>query len=323
VDCSLFESGDRSLGQITMEKFNQFCINLLFALAAFASNSANADWYVKDIELRETAKILATEVTVAAVSKAVSAVETEVKNIKDLSLGTGSNTDNVNTKLKTINENVTELTNQFSFNTRTFPTYQSSNYLNQFKTVTVSLSSTRTVTVFISPKLKCDDLMLEDTKSDIKMGAMSQFGAIGTAAWAKAQGYLLGLSNGSGKAYENMKALNTACKNINKLVAEMYEEANSFNSQISGIQEKINSYKSVIKPKPPATSAGTSSSATSSENKTDSYADLAMISLELQIIQASQANIIGVHASNAAMFKFQIQTAKELYLKLALKRMLG
>lgn len=311
------------MGQITMKKFNQLCINLLFALAAFASNSANADWYVKDRDLIGVAKILATEKTIAAVKTAVGNVETEVKNIKELSLGTGSKTDNVNTKLKTINENITELTNQFSFNTRTFPTYQSSNYLNQFKTVTVSLSSTKIVTVFISPKLKCDDLTLEDKQSKIETGVMSQFGAEGNAAWQVGQNVLLGLKNGFGKATEDMKALNTTCKNINTLVAEMYEEANSFNSQISGIQEKINSYKSVIKPKPPATPAGTSSSAKSSEDKTDSYADLAMISLELQIIQASQANIIGVHASNAAMFKFQIQTAKELYLKLALKRMLG
>lgn len=298
-----------------MKKFNQLCINLLVVLVAFASSFAKADWYVKDSNL---ARILAKETTIADVKTAVENTATSV--------GKGTVEDNVNTKLKKINENITVLTNQFSFNKKTFPTYEASNYLGQFRKVTAAISTIKTETVFITPKLKCNDLTLKDTKNDKGDVGLSMFGTAGEAASLAGKGTLLLLKSGTGianKAYENLKELNTACENINTLVAEMYKEANSFNSQIYAIQEKINSYKDSIKPKAPATSAGSSSSSTAGENKTDSYADLAMISLELQIIQASQANIIGVHASNAAMFKFQIQAAKELYLKLSVKRMLG
>jgi hypothetical protein len=303
------------VGNFEMNKLNRFGYYLIITVTVFASSFAKADWYVKDAQL---ARILAKEATIDKVRVAVQNTETAV--------GQGTKTDNVNTKLHTINENITKLTNQFSFNKKTFPTYEASNYLGQFRKVTAAISTIKTETVFITPKLKCNDLTLKDTKNDKGDVGLSMFGTAGEAASFAGKATLLLLKNGNGfnnKAYENLKELNTACENINTLVAEMYKEANSFNSQIYAIQEKINSYKDSIKPKAPATSAGSSSSSTAGENKTDSYADLAMISLELQIIQASQANIIGVHASNAAMFKFQIQAAKELYLKLSVKRMLG
>jgi hypothetical protein len=296
-----------------IKKLNQLCNSFLVAIAVFTSSFANADWYVKDSELIKVANTLATETTIAKVSKAVAAVETEVKNIKTLSLGTGTATDNVNTKLKTINENITELTNQFSFKDRNFPTSPVSSYLD----------SPSNKSVLVAPKLKCGDLEVVDSSKG-NMGNMDTFGSKATAAWnvLKNTGMKFAQSSIVSENAKSIKTLYTACTSINNLVGEMYAEAASFNKQINTLQEKINNYEKIVKPRAAATTDG-SSSTSSSDKTTHSYADLAMLSLELQVIQASQANIIGVHASNTAMFKFQIQALKEVYLKLSVKRMLG
>jgi hypothetical protein len=177
--------------------------------------------------------------------------------------------------------------------------------------------------VLVAPELKCDDLEVKDS-SNGNMGNVDKFGSSATIAWNTLKTLGMGMAkvSSTSKNAKSMKALKTACTEINDLVAAMYAEQKSFNIQIKALQTTINTYEKIVKPKAAATTAG-SSSTSSSEASTTSYGDLAVLSLELQVIQVSQANIIGVHASNTAMFKFQIQALKDLYLKLSIKRVLG
>lgn len=289
-----------------MNRLNRFGHYLIVLVAVFASSFANADWYVKD-------KDLITAVNTMKASKSLADVITSVNKVSTY-IGEGKDTDNVNTKLKEANENIGTLTKQFIFDKKTLPTFTATYYVNA--------DAAKTEIEIKTPEVNCEGNVAED-KSKISSLSSGNVSAAVNAAVSLAK------LSVSGAAFASSDGpLNLACKKVNLEITAMYEERKAFNKQIKLLQDKINSYENEINPaykitngKIVASTASTASTATNGTALT-TYAELSILAIQLQIVQASQANTIGIHASNVEMFKMKIQTAKEEYLRIAIKRLL-
>jgi hypothetical protein len=280
-----------------MNRLNRFGHYLIVLVAVFASSFANADWYVKD-------KDLISAVNTMKASKSLADVITSVNKVSTY-IGEGKDTDNVNTKLKEANENIGTLTKQFIFDKKSLPTFSATYYLN---------GANQDIEIE-TPVVNCEGNSAEDKSDTSGLGS-----SVSAAVSASVKAAKLALSTAAFASPSG--PLNEACKQINTEIKAMYDERKAFNKQIKLLQNKINSYENEINPAYKITNGKIVASTATNGTALTTYAELSILAIQLQIVQASQANTIGIHASNVEMFKMKIQTAKEEYLRIAIKRLL-
>lgn len=289
----------------------QTTAKLIAVITVFSSGYANADWLVKDKTLIEAVNDMRGRKSLLDVTNAINDVKTYV--------GSGTSSNNLNTKLDDIKTYVGEGTKTDNLNTKlNFLTQQFLTIKKEFIKVD-SITYLKKYDKSSAPTVNCAGLKSDDYKSidsDKITNSAAKKAFDASKLLAKAYTIVKGTASSLEETSpsETAKTLLGSCSYVNSLVTEMYEESNAFYVHIKTLQEKID-----VIAKKGLTPALVNTTTTGK----DTFADVAVISLELQIIQASQANAIGVHAANVEMFKFKIQTAKENYMKLAIKKLLG
>jgi Cobalamin adenosyltransferase len=273
---------------------------VILVLLRGASSLAGGNWSVKDDDLIEV--VGRVEEINKEIRTAAQAIQTRTFNIQTatfkISDKLGTDTDSAITRLRTIDNKVITIDGKLNIPA----TVLKDNSVTLFTRIeeTVSLGVTRTLKVDYheAPVIDCGDKRFE-----FKMP---------TTIEDAAKDYLPKLGDFYKKWTQSEKSLTEACKDINFEVAQMYAENKSFEEQIKLLQTAINTFN--ITPSTPSGASGTTGT---------TYGGLAAMSFNLQTIQASQANIIGIHASNIEMYKMRITAAKEEYMRLSLKKLLG
>jgi hypothetical protein len=277
---------------------------VILVLMRGASSFAGGNWSVKDDDLInavERVEKINQEIRTAAqaIQTATFNIQTATFNISDK---LGTDTDSAITRLRTIDNKVITIDGKLNIPATVLKENSVTLFARIEQHEAVGTTYTVPVDYHKAPTIDCGDKRFEFTMP--------------TTIEDAAKTYLPGLGAVFKDYYtkwtQKEKSLTEACKDINFVVAQMYAENKSFEEQIKLLQTAINTFNIT-----PSTQSGVSGTTGTT------YGSLAAMSFNLQTIQASQANIIGIHASNVEMYKMKITAAKEEYMRLSLKKLLG
>lgn len=95
------------------------------------------------------------------------------------------------------------------------------------------------------------------------------------------------------------KDIAASCENINTIAKKIFSETRDLYDKLIIIQNKLFGYKIL---------------------KTTDPGQLASLAFELQTLQASQANLIGMHMATLEAYKLNLESAKHSYLKISFRK---